>query len=99
MPRNLSVSYPNGETEYWFTERVFAPGDTVELRGSTWEVVAIGGSVDPEGDKHSTMIVREHTDGADTTAPGPAVSGPTPEPPSPDLSPEPILPSPPSEDG
>jgi hypothetical protein len=65
VPRNLTVSYPNGESEYWFTERVFVPGDTVELKGSTWVVVAIGGSVDPEGDKHSRMIVREHTEGAE----------------------------------
>jgi hypothetical protein len=48
MPRNLSVSYPNGETEYWFTERVFAPGDTVELRGSTWVVVAIAAVSTPK---------------------------------------------------
>jgi hypothetical protein len=43
---------------------VFVPGDTVALKGSTWVVVAIGGRVDPYGDKHSTKIVREHTDGA-----------------------------------
>ena len=30
MPRNLSIIMPNGRTDYWFTDRVFAVGERLE---------------------------------------------------------------------
>jgi hypothetical protein len=30
VPRTLTILRPDGQTEYWFTERAFAVGDKLE---------------------------------------------------------------------
>ena len=60
MPRSLTIFFPNGETEYWFTASVFTPGDTLERNNKTWEVTSVAppaGSADGDG-KHTTITVR-----------------------------------------
>jgi hypothetical protein len=55
LPRTLSIIMPNGRTEYWFTDRVFAVGDRLERDGVTWIVRSIGSVRDG---KHLSATVR-----------------------------------------
>jgi hypothetical protein len=56
LPRTLTILLPNGDTEYWFTERVFEAGDTFERAGETWVVTSVG---EKRGatDKHVSVTV------------------------------------------
>ena len=42
MPRTLSLLFPNGETEFWFTEQLFDVGDKITRDGQTWIVTNVG---------------------------------------------------------
>ena len=55
--RTLAVHFPNGETEFWFTDAVYRAGDTVSYGDRDWIVT----SVQPpaRGDDHASMNVRE----------------------------------------
>ena len=56
MPRTLTILMPDGRTEYWFTERVFAVDEKIERFGATWIVTSIG---ETDGDsKHTSVTVR-----------------------------------------
>jgi len=55
MPRTLTIRYPNGTIEYWFTELVFEAGDKLERSGMSWIVAHVS---DPnEVGKHLTVTV------------------------------------------
>jgi hypothetical protein len=56
-PRTLSILFPDRETEFWFTDRVFAVGDTFKRNGATWIVTSVG---ERDGKtKHASVTVRE----------------------------------------
>jgi hypothetical protein len=55
LPRTLSIILPNGRTEYWFTDRVFAVGERLERDGVTFMVRSIGSVRDG---KHLSVTVR-----------------------------------------
>ena len=56
MPRTLTILYPDGHREFWFTDQVFEPGDLLERCGGSWVVVSVG---EPnEVGKHTTVVVR-----------------------------------------
>jgi hypothetical protein len=56
VPRNLTINYPDGHREYWFTDQVFEPDDLVERYDGSWIVVSVG---EPnEAGKHTTVLVR-----------------------------------------
>ncbi len=42
MPRTLSLLFPNGETQFWFTEQTFVVGDKITRDGQTWIVTSLG---------------------------------------------------------
>jgi hypothetical protein len=42
MPRMLSLLFPNGETQFWLTERIFVVGDKITRNGQTWIVTSLG---------------------------------------------------------
>ena len=56
MPRTLTISYPDGRREYWFTDQVFEPGDLLERDAGSWIVVSVG--VPNEAGKHTSTVVR-----------------------------------------
>jgi hypothetical protein len=63
IPRNLSVLFPDGRTEFWFTTLVFDVGDTLHCRGKPWFVTSIG-KFEPDGKRrHTTVTVRAWLDG------------------------------------
>jgi hypothetical protein len=62
VPRTLSILFPDRETEYWFTERVFVVGDRLERNGATWVVTSVG-ATDGKS-KHMSVTVRPDGDGA-----------------------------------
>jgi hypothetical protein len=39
--RTVVVRLPNGETEYWLTDQVFAEGDKHARNGQVWEVADV----------------------------------------------------------
>ena len=39
--RTVVVRFPNGETEYWLTDRVFVEGESCVRNGNVWEVVDV----------------------------------------------------------
>ena len=56
MPRTLTILYPDGHREFWFTDQVFEPGDLLERNSGSWFVVSVSG---PNGaGKHTTVVVR-----------------------------------------
>ncbi len=58
MPRTLTIFFPDGKTEYWFTALVFEPGDRLDHNGMPWIITSIG-SPDGDGDgKHMTMTLK-----------------------------------------
>jgi hypothetical protein len=58
VPRTLSIHFPDGETQFWFTDRLFAPGDKIDRNGVPWIVTSIGES---DGNaKHASITVRPH---------------------------------------
>ena len=59
LPRTLTILMPDGLTEYWFTARVFAVGDTFERAGELWVVTSIG-ERDGSADKHVSVTVRRN---------------------------------------
>ena len=42
MPRMLSLLFPNGETQFWVTERIFSVGDKITRNRYTWIVTSLG---------------------------------------------------------
>jgi hypothetical protein len=56
VPRTLTIVYPDGHREYWFTDQIFEPGDLLERWAASWLVE----SVDElnEVGKHTTVVVR-----------------------------------------
>ena len=56
MPRTLSIHYPDGHREFWFTDQVFEPGDLVQRWVGSWIVESVGEL--NEAGKHTTMVVR-----------------------------------------
>lgn len=42
MPRMLSLLFPNGDTEFWRTERLFNVGDKITHGDQTWVVTSLG---------------------------------------------------------
>ena len=42
MPRTLSLLYPDGETEFWLTDKLFNVGDKITRNGQTWVVTSLG---------------------------------------------------------
>ena len=56
MPRTLTIVYPEGRKEYWFTDQVFERGDLLERAAGSWIVERVD---DPnEEGKHTTVVVR-----------------------------------------
>jgi hypothetical protein len=56
MPRTLTILYPDGHREFWFTDQVFEPGDRVDRHAGSWVVVSVG--LPNEVGKHTTVVVR-----------------------------------------
>jgi len=56
VPRRLTIKYPDGHREYWFTNLVFETGDHLEREAGSWVVVGVG-DVNDAG-KHTTVVVR-----------------------------------------
>ena len=42
MPRVLSLLFPNGNMDFWVTERLFDVGDKITRDGRTWIVTSVG---------------------------------------------------------
>ena len=42
MPRTLSLLFPNGNTEFWLTEKLFEVGDKITYGGDSWIVTSLG---------------------------------------------------------
>ena len=63
MPRQLTIFFPDGRTEYWLTASVFDVGDTFERHGSAWAITSITSpdghtARTAEGDaRHATITV------------------------------------------
>ena len=55
MPRTMTIFYPDGRREYWFTDQVFEPGDLLQRDAGSWFVVSVGKLV---AGKHATVVVR-----------------------------------------
>jgi len=69
VPRQLSIFFPDGRSEYWLTTMVFVVGDRIERHGQTWIVTSIAtpdghlsSSEDGDG-RHPTVTVRLDGDG------------------------------------
>ena len=56
MPRTLTITYPDGHREHWFTDQVFVSGDLLERDAGSWIVVSVG--MPNEAGKHTTVVVR-----------------------------------------
>lgn len=41
-PRTLAILFPDGETQFWLTERLFLEGDKLDHAGHTWIVTSVG---------------------------------------------------------
>lgn len=41
-PRMLSLLFPDGQTQFWLTETVFAVGDKITRDRQTWIVTSLG---------------------------------------------------------
>ena len=50
----LTILYPDGEREFWLTNRTFAPADVLERSRRSWVGVRI---VDGVGRNHSSTVV------------------------------------------
>jgi hypothetical protein len=50
----LTILYPDGEREFWLTNRTFAPGDVFDRNRRSWIVVRIDQGV---GRNHSSTVV------------------------------------------
>ena len=57
MPRTLTITYPDGHREYWYTNLVFETGDLLERNAGSWVVVSVGELND--AGKHTTVVVRQ----------------------------------------
>ena len=56
MPRTLTIRYPDGHREYWYTDQVFEIGDLLERDAGSWIVTGVD-EVNDAG-KHTTVVVR-----------------------------------------
>ncbi len=56
MPRTLTILYPDGHREFWFTDMVFEPGDLLQRWAGSWIVESVGEL--NEAGKHTTVVVR-----------------------------------------
>jgi len=55
MPRTLTITYPDGHREFWFTDQVFESGDLLKRHAGAWFVVSVGL---PNEVGHTTVLVR-----------------------------------------
>ena len=51
----LTILYPDGEREFWFTDRIYTPGDVVVRDDRRWVVVRIDGGASRA--ENSTLVV------------------------------------------
>ncbi len=56
VPRTLTIVYPDGHREYWFTDQVYEQDDLLERAAATWVVVGVGDL--NEAGKHTSVVVR-----------------------------------------
>jgi hypothetical protein len=61
LTRTLTILFPDGSREYWFTELDFEPGGRLERNGESWLVVSVAG-VNEDG-KHTSLVVQPDGDG------------------------------------
>lgn len=57
LRRTVTVRFPNGETQYWLTDRDFSEGETVVASGSRWTVTEV--TLPAFRETHLTVRVRE----------------------------------------
>ena len=57
MPRTVTILFPDGKTEYWFTGLIFDVGDKLGRNGEPWIVTSVG---EPDSDGTHTTITLRH---------------------------------------
>lgn len=53
--RTVAVRLPNGESEFWLTDRVFTEGERYTRHGKEWEVAEV---LPPGLNGHEYLVVR-----------------------------------------
>ncbi|HKY25728.1 MAG TPA: hypothetical protein VJM07_11255 [Gaiella sp.] len=72
MPRQLTIFFPDGRTEYWLTAQVFVVGDRLDRNGGAWVITSITSPNGQESDtqdgdgRHATITLRPHDNGNPT---------------------------------
>ena len=56
MPRTLTIFYPDGHKEYWFTDLLLQPGDLLDRPRGSWIVESVSDL--NEAGKYTTVVVR-----------------------------------------
>ena len=39
--RTVVISFPDGQSQYWLTDQLFAAGDTIQRNGNAWVVADV----------------------------------------------------------
>jgi hypothetical protein len=66
-PRTLTLNFPDGASEYWFSDIVFTVGDRLERGGATWIVTHVSEAVGRDKHEHLTLCEDDPSDtGTDT---------------------------------
>lgn len=55
--RTVAIRLPNGETEYWLTDRIFSAGQAVRCRDQEWVVGGVFDAFERSG--HPTVTLRK----------------------------------------
>jgi hypothetical protein len=53
--RTVAVYFPDGETEYWLTDRALSVGDTIERNGRRFSVSVAAGSREAGEERRVTL--------------------------------------------
>jgi hypothetical protein len=55
--RTVAIRFPDGDTQYWLTDRRFDSGERFEAKGRDWLIVDVA-----QADDHYTVSVRPAVD-------------------------------------
>jgi hypothetical protein len=56
--RTVVICFPDGETQYWLTDQVFSPGDTLRRNGRAWFVSDVLDSL--QTGSYAKIRLRDH---------------------------------------